>query len=216
MSTRESTNTFLEIAGVITLVIATIWVAPLLSSDHITAHRIGYCLAGLSFGLVVISNIGHQDGLKATGLRVDNFLPATRILLLPTLLVLLVLLLVGSGFDSLRFNPRIFPFKPVRLLLPFFQQYLLQAFLNLRLQDVYGKSNRCQLLSVLIFSLIHLPNPVLMAGTMVAGAIWVRAFQIQPNLFALTLSHVLIGTTFAHSLPKWLLPNMKVGWAYFA
>ena len=70
-------------------------------------------------------------------------------------------------------------------------------------------------ITAIIFAGMHALNPTLMVATFLGGIIWAWTFQRQPNLLATTLSHILLGAVLGPSLPDWLLPNMKVGWAYW-
>lgn len=197
------------------LILATIWIAPLLSEDKVMAHRIGYAMAAAAGTIVIASTIFHNDRLKDIGLRFDNFLAALRLIAIPTLIIALVIVAIGMATGSLHFGTRMFPLKLSRYLWPLFQQYLMLGFLNQRLQDVLGKGRSSLVVTAIIFGGMHAPNPTLMLATFLGGMIWAWTFQRQPNLFATTLSHILLGAVLRHSLPDWLLPNMKVGWAFW-
>ncbi len=197
------------------MILATIWVAPLLRNDKATANRIGYALAAAAGTAAIASTIFHNDRLSDIGLRFDNFLAALQLVALPTLVVALVIVAIGAGSGSLHFGKRILPLKLSRYLWPFFQQYLMLGFLNQRLQDVLGKGRSSLVVTAIIFAGMHAPNPTLMFATFLGGLIWTWTFQRQPDLFATTISHVVLGAVLGHSLPARLLPNMRVGWAFW-
>lgn len=210
-----SKRPLVEIASVFGLILATIWVAPLLSEDQTTANRIGYALAIAAGTTALASTIFRNDQREDVGLRFDNFFAALRLVAIPTLVVALVIIAIGAGNGNLHFGKRMFPLKLSRYLWPFLQQYLMLGFLNRRLQDVLGKGRATIIITAIIFAGMHAPNPTLMIATFLGGLIWAWTFQRQPNLFATTLSHVILGAVLGHSLPAWLLPNMKVGWAFW-
>ena len=70
-------------------------------------------------------------------------------------------------------------------------------------------------LVAIVFSLFHLPNPLLAIVTFVGGMIWAAVYQRQPNLFALALSHALSSLTLALVISSKLLESLRVGFKYF-
>jgi len=203
-----------EVVLVAGLILATIWLAPLYP-DRDVAKRIGYGLAISAFGIAIASNFAHRDSWVGIGVRVDNFLRAFGWVLIPTVVLVLVLLAIGYGFDCFHFGRKAFALRPRRILWPLIQQYLLNGFLNRRLQDVVGKGKWSVLGAAAIFALIHAPNPALMVATFLTGAIWAKIFQREPNLFAVTLSHAILAVLLKGCLPVEILPNMRVGWSFW-
>jgi membrane protease YdiL (CAAX protease family) len=201
----------IDITVVFGLILATIWVAPLLDRTN----RIGYATAIAAGTAALASTIFRKDRLEDIGVRLDNFFAALRLVAIPTLVFALVIIAIGAGSGNLHFGKRVFPLRLSRYLWPFLQQYLMLGFLNRRLQDVLSKGRSSLIATALIFAGMHAPNPALMMATFLGGVIWAWTFQRQPNLFATTLSHILLGAVLGHSLPDWLLPNMKVGWAFW-
>jgi membrane protease YdiL (CAAX protease family) len=203
-----------EVAVVIGLILATIWLAPLWPERGV-AKVLGYTLAVAAFGVAVASNFAHRDGRRELGLQYENFWRAVKVLAGPTVVLVGVLLAVGYAMESLNFGERAFRFRPRRFVWPLVQEYLLQCFLNRRLQDAFGKGWRSAGMAALIFAGLHAPNPVLMGATFIAGYFWTRAFQREPNLLAVTLSHSLLGFVLRYSLPVEWLPNMRIGWSFW-
>lgn len=205
----------LEVIVVAALIGATIWLAPLLSHQRQTAKFIGIIFAVSVAVLVIGSEIIHHEHLADVGLRFDNLFKALRLLALPTIGLVALLVATGAGLDSLRFTRR--DFASIHwdwygwMLI---QQYLLQGFLNRRLQAVCGPGSCSVLLTAVFFAAFHLPNPALMMATFVAGMIWAKVFQLAPNIFAIASSHLVLSFVLSHSLPAWVLPNAKVGWAF--
>jgi membrane protease YdiL (CAAX protease family) len=169
----------------------------------------------LALGLMYFSHRERGETFSEIGFRTDNFLAACRLLLLPTAIAMALIVAVGwlaSHSISLA------PWRNRFLLLPLwalFQQYVLNGFINRRAQLAFGKGAKSVVLVALVFSLFHLPNPLLASLTFVGGLIWAAVYQRQPNLFALALSHALSSLTLALAISPKLLESLRVGFKYF-
>ncbi len=170
----------------------------------------------LALAFMVFSHRARGESLRDIGFRLDNFVAATRLLLLPTvltgaLMLLFVWLLRGPEFRLAPFRLRLLTFP----LWALFQQYALQGFINRRAQLALGRGLKSILAVSLVFSLVHLPNPLLAGLTLIGGMLWSAVYQRTPNLFALALSHATLSLLLALSLPTNLLYNLRVGLKYF-
>ena len=169
----------------------------------------------LALGLMYFSHRERGETFSEIGFRTDNFLAACRLLLLPTAIVMALIVAVGwlaSHSISLA------PWRNRFLLLPLwavFQQYVLNGFINRRAQLAFGKGAKSVVLVAFVFSLFHLPNPLLAILTFVGGLIWAAVYQRQPNLFAVALSHALSSLTLALAISPKLLESLRVGFKYF-
>jgi membrane protease YdiL (CAAX protease family) len=166
--------------------------------------------------LMFVSHRTHDEGLRQLGFRLDNFLAAMRLLVLPTVVVLGVIVAVawvlpGSHF-VMRLLRRRFLSIPLWALL---QQYGLQGYINRRAQIVFGPGAKSILLTALLFSLVHLPNPMLSTLTLIGGVVWAAVYQREPNLFALAISHTFASITVALALPPEVMNSLRVGFKYF-
>jgi membrane protease YdiL (CAAX protease family) len=169
----------------------------------------------LALALMVTSHRERGETLHDLGFRVDNFLAAIRLLLLPTLAALLVIMAVAWSLNQTVFAGH---FRTRFLSLPLwalFQQYALNGFINRRAQLLLGKGTKSVLLVALVFSVLHLPNPVLAILTLLGGLIWATAYQREPNLWALAISHAVASVTVAITISPGFLNNMRVGFKYF-
>ena len=169
----------------------------------------------LAVSFMLYSHRERGETARDVGFRTDNFLAACRVLLLPTTIVVLLVIAVGWFTSHAVF---VAPWRNRFLQLPIwglFQQYVLNGFINRRAQQAFSKGLKSVLLVAIVFSLFHLPNPLLAILTFLAGLIWAAVYQRQPNLFALALSHSISSLTLALSISPKLLDSLRVGFKYF-
>lgn len=96
----------------------------------------------------------------------------------------------------------------------FLQQVLLQNFFLLRLLRLIGRPRTAVLAAAALFSLAHLPNPVLTLATFVLGLAACLLFVHYRNLYPLAVAHAILGVTLAITVPSPLIRNMRVGLGY--
>lgn len=96
----------------------------------------------------------------------------------------------------------------------FQQEFILQCFLFLSLAPALG-TRRAILVAALLFSLAHLPNPILVAATFLSGLALTAGFARYRNLYVIALAHAILGLAVAVSIPADLHRNMRVGLGYF-
>lgn len=94
------------------------------------------------------------------------------------------------------------------------QQFILNSFFFLNLEELLGDSQRALWGAAALFCVAHIPNPVLMAGTLLAAVFFVSLFRRCRNLYPLGIAHALLGLSLAVAVPDALLRHMRVGISY--
>jgi hypothetical protein len=208
-----------EIASVVSSILIAEWIrsAVMGRSRIVIAGPIA-----LAFLLMISSHQLRRESLRDLGFRFDNFMAALKLLLLPMILIGLLCLVLGWWFGGELNFLRWHAGRPIagQLLLGFgwglLQQYVLQGFINRRLQLSFGRGWLSVLLVALVFGGLHLPNPWLSLVTFTGGAIWATVYQRAPNLFALAVSHSLMTWVLVSTLPASALNHLRIGFKYFA
>jgi hypothetical protein len=96
----------------------------------------------------------------------------------------------------------------------FAQQILLQDFFLRRMLRLVRRENVAVLTAAGIFSVAHLPNPILTMITFLWGVVACLIFLRYRNLYPLGLAHAVVGITIAISVPGPMIHNMRVGLGY--
>jgi len=157
-----------------------------------------------------------RPGLKAMGLRPANFVRSLW-LIGAALLAAAIAVLVAARIGTLHA-----PGSPLQFVErytgytigAFIQQVLLQCLFLPRLLRLTRGPGQAALGATALFSLAHLPNPILTAITLFWGLTSCLHFLRYRNLYALVMAHAILGIAVAVCVPGPVIHNMRVGLGY--
>jgi hypothetical protein len=200
--------TTFEVLAIFTCILAYIW-----RWQH-TSPRIWMVL----WALILISHVLHRDTLRGLGLGRAEFRASAQWILPLTVLLCLPLLYYGFERQRLLFlHPT---WQALGALLGYgswcaFQQYLTQSYFHNRLMLVIRNRHVNSALIGIMFSATHIPNPILMIATLVAGVVFAEVFGRHRNIWPLALAQAVGGLLLAAVSPESMIHHMRVGPGYF-
>lgn len=100
------------------------------------------------------------------------------------------------------------------IIFAFVQQWLLQAYFLERLIRLTPSTTTAAVSAAGLFSLAHLPNPILTIATVIWGTVACLVFLRHRNLYSLWIAHAILGIMLAICLPGPVTRNMRVGLGY--
>lgn len=199
-----------ELSGLVTGVLAIMWVAPFLPDREFASRAI----TGFLLLLLAISRWRDDETWAGLGFRFDNFWPVLKGLL-PFVAGLVVFVVsVGAVAGSLRFGERFWRMLVGVPLWGLLQHYLLLAFAHRKFRVLVGDGHRSVFATAALFGVVHLPNPALTIVCTLGGFVWANAYDRSPNLFAHAVTHAIGSAFVANTLPDTWLKSMVVGYRY--
>ncbi|HYK88561.1 MAG TPA: CPBP family intramembrane glutamic endopeptidase [Acidobacteriota bacterium] len=214
---RSRVHAAAEIAFVVLCVLIAEWVViPIFGRRK----SVGMIPVLIVFVFGFLSHKARREGAREIGFSRHNFVPALRLLILWMIPAAIALLTVGWFTGGLHFSP---PRNWSNFALSQFwlfvwglmQQYALQAIVNRRTQEIWGRGVVSVILVALLFCALHFPNLWLMVATLAGGILWAAIYQRYPNLYALAVSHSIMTTVLASSISPDVLHGLRVGYNYF-
>jgi hypothetical protein len=97
----------------------------------------------------------------------------------------------------------------------FEQQFMLNSFFYHRFERLMGNTTATAVVTALLFSFVHVPNPVLVPATFLGGLFFVFVFRRWRNIYPLAIAHAILGLTLAMTFPDSWIRHMRVGIAFF-
>jgi membrane protease YdiL (CAAX protease family) len=95
------------------------------------------------------------------------------------------------------------------------QQFMLQDYFLLRLLRLMPGKAAAASTAGILFASAHIPNPVLMLGTLLWGLAACLLFLRYHDLYSLGVAHCLLGICIAVTVPAHIHHGMRVGLGYF-
>ncbi len=91
------------------------------------------------------------------------------------------------------------------------QQFILNSFFYIRFEHLLGNTTATVFTTACLFSLVHIPNPVLVPATFLGGLLFVGTFRRWRNIYPLAIAHAMFGLTLAITIPEQWIRHMRVG-----
>lgn len=182
-----------------------------------SANRSMQEIASLAFiSWVVVTTIVQRRKLRDLGLGIHGIRGAS--IAIPIGLAGAALILFTSwmlGVLHPLFGPRPVVHAMGYALWATIQEFILNSYFFLTLEDLLPRSRHAAIAAVLLFTVAHIPNPVLIAGTFLLSALFVTLFCRYRNIYPLGIAHAILGLSLALALPDSLLRHMRVGIGYY-
>jgi hypothetical protein len=96
----------------------------------------------------------------------------------------------------------------------FVQQFILQDYFLLRQRRLVSNPVLAVATVAVLFSLAHLPNPLLTVATLIWGIVSCTLFLRYRDLYSLGLAHAILGLCIAFTVPNAMHHQMRVGRGY--
>jgi hypothetical protein len=211
MSARRAA---VEVTLAVSCITVAVWVSPLLPGPWFRAVLVG---AAVAFPALCI--IRGQAAFPEFAWHSPALAASARLVFLYTLAATALLLgaryLIRIGHYDLPVDAEWAGRFVEYLGWAFLQQIGLQTFLTRRMQLLFQSPWLVSCAAAFAFSLIHLPNPVLVVLTFVAGIFWSWSFQRVPNLYVLAVSHAWLAVVTIYCLPRAWHHALRIGPSYW-
>ena len=171
-------------------------------------------LAALAW--VMLATGDSFDGWSAMGLTRTGFLPSLWVAG-AALLLAAAAVLVAARLHTLHapaYPTLVFQRYWAYAIWAFLQEFLLLDFFLLRLLRLLPGSTAAVLAATGLFTVAHLPNPILAVLTLLWGLASCRLFLHYRNLYTLAMAHAILGICVAVAIPGPVDHNMRVGLGY--
>ena len=169
------------------------------------------------WGIILVSHIVHRDTFRSLGLTLGEARANAQLVLPIALAFYVPLVIFGFARHALALVPlnshAVFSFLGYAAWCAF-QQYLAQSYFHNRLMEAIHNRHLSSLLVGIIFGSAHIPNPILMVATFVAGFIFAEIFARHRNIWPIALAQAVGGLLLAAVSPASLMHNMRVGPGY--
>ena len=121
---------------------------------------------------------------------------------------------LGGTLHSLFGMPRPFPHGLVYAFWAVEQEFMLQSFYFVTLRKLLPE-RWAILISAFLFSLAHLPNPLLTVLTLFGGYMFTSLFARYRSVYIIGVAHAVLGLSLAMVVPDSVIHHMRVGLGYY-
>jgi membrane protease YdiL (CAAX protease family) len=200
------TRDLLEVVLGYGLILAVIW----------TPNPLQRVLYWITFAAILILTLLRREGLTALGLGTRGLASSLWIaglaLLFAAAAVWLAFRLhtLHSLFGQASLISHVWGYFVWALM----QQFLLQSYFLARFLRLTSRRRQAVALTALLFTVAHIPNPVLTILTLLWGVCSCLLFLRYRNLYTLGLAHGILGICLAITVPDHVHRHMRVGLGY--
>jgi hypothetical protein len=202
----DRVRALLEITGGYGLILVVLWTPR--PAQHITYW--------ITTAFIVTVSVLSWRGLQPMGLRTENFWRSIWVVG-AVAAISAVALTLAAHYGTLTLPPTVQSFFASYIgymLWSFFQQVLILDFFLRRMLLIFPPVKLAIFATAVLFSLAHLPNPILTPLTMAwgLGSCWL--FLRYRNLYTLAIAHAIAGICLSVTVPRTITRNMRVGESY--
>lgn len=94
------------------------------------------------------------------------------------------------------------------------QQFIAQSYFFVRFESLLGSGKRAVLPTAVLFTVAHLPNPVLLVATGIGGVALTEVFRRYRTLYTIAIAHAVVGVAVTLCVPDDVDRHMRVGIGY--
>lgn len=128
-----------------------------------------------------------------------------------------IILLAAWRSHTLRLppdTPSVYVGIGLALIWALLQQFLVESFFFLRLEQLLRGGRRAVVGAAVLFAGAHVPNPVLVPVTLAGGLILSELFRRYRTIYLLAVAQALVALSLSVSVPETVLHDMRVGIGY--
>ena len=212
MIQKDQRKFAIQVGVELVLLFAYIWIVERRASHAFNAVFLwGFCV-----GYPVFCIAREQRVFPEFSLDWRAFVRCLKILVWFTVAGTALLVLIALATGNFNYDDKLLTRFSEYVFWAFLQQIGLQTFFTYRVGKVISNPYKAAGVVAVVFSLLHFPNPVLMAFTLLGGFFWSLSYLKAPNLYALAVSHGWLAVLALHSVPRSWLHQLRIGPTYWS
>ncbi len=187
-----SSPSYLELIAILVAGVAHVCIELILNEETASLYN---AAVSITFLVYVVWRLAHtKNAYRVWGMRLDNFGKALKAQLVFAVPAVICILGYGLAYDSLRFPATFWLTVALYPVWGIAQQFALQNLIVRNLSGVIRQAALLALVAALLFSASHYPRFPLVGLTMVAGFCLTMIYRQQPNLWAVGITHGVLGS----------------------